>query len=96
MTVCADRIRFLLILCFLFADTSKRASVNFMPPMEICMAIHLSFGQRCFALLGIPASLLVAVSLWLMWDRWQTADDLANLDSLAQTAPVVSGLIHEM
>jgi len=57
------------------------------------MTIHLSFGQRCFALLGIP---VVVISLWLMWDRWQTAENLANLDSLAQTAPIVSGLIHEM
>ena len=60
------------------------------------MSLNLSFGQRCFALLGIPTVMLVMVSAWLMLDRWQSASELSRLGDLAKTAPVVSEVIHEL
>ncbi len=60
------------------------------------MSTSLSFSQRCFALLGIPTAMLVLASAWLMLDRWQAADDLAQLGVLAKTAPMVSGVVHEL
>ncbi len=60
------------------------------------MAISLNFSQRCFALLGIPTAILLLLSIWLMVDRWHTADDLARLGELAKAAPAISGVVHEL
>ena len=60
------------------------------------MKINLSLSQRCFALIGLPTLLLVIVGCWVMSDRWQVASNMSSLGSLARTAPVVSGLVHEM
>ena len=60
------------------------------------MNMSLSFSQRCFALIGLPAFLLTFVGAWIMWDRWQAAENLADIGSLARTAPIVSALVHEM
>lgn len=56
----------------------------------------MSFGQRCFALIGLPVALLTVVSAGIMWDRWQDKHDLGNLAALARTAPIVSNLVHEL
>ncbi len=60
------------------------------------MSLNLTFAQRCFALLGIPTVMLMLVSAWLMLDRWQTADELSRLSTLANAAPAVSAVVHEL
>jgi methyl-accepting chemotaxis protein len=60
------------------------------------MNMRLGVGGRCFVLLGIPTALLVILSAWLLWDRWQSAGALRELGALADTAPIMSGLVHEM
>ncbi|MEM8949872.1 MAG: nitrate- and nitrite sensing domain-containing protein [Pseudomonadota bacterium] len=60
------------------------------------MQLNLSFGQRCFALLGLPTAFLLMVSAWVMVERWQTADDLTRLGTLAKAAPMISGVVHEL
>ncbi len=57
-----------------------------------------SFGIRTtiFALLALPLLAVAGVGGWTAWGSWRTASEMRHLQTLAEVAPAISGLVHEL
>ena len=57
---------------------------------------HLPIGQRIGLALAIPIGGLLLLAVWIITGYYQTARDMDKLYRMAELAPAVSSLVHEM
>ncbi len=56
----------------------------------------LGIRTTIYALLALPLMALAGVGGWQAWGNWQAAAEMRRLNALAELAPSISGLVHEL